>query len=222
MNPKSDHPQTKIDAPVLLAITILITIVLQRFVPLPFLPSLPSRIIGVLLFVSGVSIGIPAFRGMLKAKTSPNPHRPTNARSSRSGWRQFCPMRLNKFGSLKVNYLLRLVDGVTTRLFFLPSSTSTSWLPVWKPSCWRPPSACNSFIKTLTAAKENLAKFEAESAEKIRGLPREVSRLFSDAREEIVAMKQPENPGGQKKEGNCKLPEGVCFVKSSLALLQKI
>ncbi len=79
MNAKTDHPQTKIDAPVLLAITILITIVLQRFVPLPFLPSLPSRIIGAILFIGGFSIGIPAFRGMLKAKTSANPHRPTNA-----------------------------------------------------------------------------------------------------------------------------------------------
>ncbi len=79
MNSKIDHPQTKMDAPVLLAITILITIVLQRFAPLPFLPSLPSRIIGVILFIGGFSIGIPAFRGMLKAKTSPNPHRPTNA-----------------------------------------------------------------------------------------------------------------------------------------------
>jgi protein-S-isoprenylcysteine O-methyltransferase Ste14 len=79
MNSKTDHPQIKIDAPVLLAITILITIVLQRFVPLPFLPSLPSRIIGALLFISGFAIGIPAFRGMLKAKTSPNPHRPTDA-----------------------------------------------------------------------------------------------------------------------------------------------
>ncbi len=83
-------------------------------------------------------------------------------------------------------------------------------------------SACNSFVKTLTAAKENLAKFEVASAEKIRELPREVSRLFSDAKEEIVAMKLPENPAGQKKAGNCKLPEGVCFMKSSLALLQKI
>jgi protein-S-isoprenylcysteine O-methyltransferase Ste14 len=79
MNPKTDYPQTKMDAPVLLAITILLTIVLQRYVPLPFLPSLPSRIIGVILFIGGFSIGIPAFRGMLKAKTSPNPHRPTNA-----------------------------------------------------------------------------------------------------------------------------------------------
>ena len=79
MNPKSDHPQIKIDAPVLLVITILITVILQRLVPLPFFSSLPSRIIGTILIIGGVSLGMPAFRGMLRAKTSPNPHRPTNA-----------------------------------------------------------------------------------------------------------------------------------------------
>ena len=79
MNPRSDHPQIKIDAPVLLAITILITVILQRLVPLPFFPSLPSRIIGTILIIGGLSLGMPAFRGMLKAKTSPNPHRSTNA-----------------------------------------------------------------------------------------------------------------------------------------------
>lgn len=79
MNPKTDHPQIKIDAPVLLVIVVVITIALQRLVPLPFFPSLPSRLVGALLIVGGLSLGMPAFRGMLKAKTSPNPHRPTNA-----------------------------------------------------------------------------------------------------------------------------------------------
>ncbi|MFT3895000.1 MAG: isoprenylcysteine carboxylmethyltransferase family protein [Anaerolineales bacterium] len=79
MNPETDHPQTKVDAPVLLVIAILITVLMQRFVPLPFLPSLPSRLIGAILFILGVFLGMPALRGMLKAKTSPNPHRPTNA-----------------------------------------------------------------------------------------------------------------------------------------------
>lgn len=79
MNPNTDHPAIKIDAPILLVITVLITILLQRFVPLPFLPSLPSRVLGVALFLAGLSLGMPAFRRMLKAKTSPNPHRPTNA-----------------------------------------------------------------------------------------------------------------------------------------------
>lgn len=79
MNPKTDHPQTKIDAPVLLLIAVLITVALQRLAPLPFFPALPSRILGAILFLGGLSLGMPAFRGMLKARTSPNPHRPTNA-----------------------------------------------------------------------------------------------------------------------------------------------
>jgi protein-S-isoprenylcysteine O-methyltransferase Ste14 len=77
MNSKTDQPRLTVDAPVLLVIAILFTIVLQRLLPLPFFASLPSRIIGVILFVGGFFLGFPALRGMLKFHTSPNPHRPT-------------------------------------------------------------------------------------------------------------------------------------------------
>lgn len=76
---KTDHPQTTIDAPVLLAIAILLTFALQWLVPLPFFSDVPSRIVGAILFIGGFTFGFPALRGMLKAKTSPNPHRPVNA-----------------------------------------------------------------------------------------------------------------------------------------------
>lgn len=79
MNSKTDHAQTTIDAPVLLLLAILLTAVLQWLMPLPFLPSLPSRIAGIILFLAGFALGFPALRGMLEARTSPNPHRPTNA-----------------------------------------------------------------------------------------------------------------------------------------------
>jgi len=79
MNQKIDHPKTTIDAPVLLAIIILLTFLLQRFLPLPFFPSLPSRILGAILFLGGFGLGFPALRGMLMARTSPNPHRPATA-----------------------------------------------------------------------------------------------------------------------------------------------
>ena len=77
MNTKTGHPLLTIDAPVLLVIAILLTFILQRFAPLPFFPSLPSRIIGAILFVGGFFLGFPALRGMLQSQTSPNPHRPT-------------------------------------------------------------------------------------------------------------------------------------------------
>ena len=79
MNSKTDHPKLTIDAPVLLAVAILLTFALQRFIPLPFFPSLPSRILGAILFIGGFALGFPALRGMLRAKTTPNPHRPTTA-----------------------------------------------------------------------------------------------------------------------------------------------
>lgn len=79
MNPKTDQPKITVDAPVLLAVVILLTFLLQRFIPLPFFSSLPSRIIGAILFVGGFAFGFPALRGMLQASTSPNPHRSTTA-----------------------------------------------------------------------------------------------------------------------------------------------
>ena len=82
--------------------------------------------------------------------------------------------------------------------------------------------SCNSFINTLTAAREDLAKFEAQYAGEIKNLPGEFAHVFAEAKSGIAAMKQPENPLGQKKLGNCKLPEGVCFTKSSLAILHKV
>jgi hypothetical protein len=82
--------------------------------------------------------------------------------------------------------------------------------------------SCNPFVNTLTAVKENLVKFETRHAEEIRSLPGDISHLFADAKNGIAALKQPENPSGQKKAGNCRLPEGVCFTKSSLAVLQKV
>ena len=79
MSPKPDHSKTTIDAPVLLAAAILLTFLVQWLIPLPFLPSLASHIFGAFLFIAGFAFGMPAFRGMLNARTSPNPHRPTTA-----------------------------------------------------------------------------------------------------------------------------------------------
>jgi hypothetical protein len=82
--------------------------------------------------------------------------------------------------------------------------------------------SCNSFMKTLAAVKETLANFEAQHVEEIKNVPGEFLRLFTDPKSGLAQIRQPENPVRQKKAGNCKLPEGVCFTKSALAVLQKI
>jgi protein-S-isoprenylcysteine O-methyltransferase Ste14 len=123
MNPQTDHPTIKMDAPVLLVITILVTIALQRFLPLPFFTSLPSRILGAILVIGGLSLGMPAFRGMLKARTSPNPHRPTNALVFEGTYRiTRNPMYLS---------MLMIYAGISTFLqnpWFIPFLPILAWL----------------------------------------------------------------------------------------------
>jgi hypothetical protein len=82
--------------------------------------------------------------------------------------------------------------------------------------------SCNSFVKVLAAAREGVAELEAQNSAAISALPADLARLFADTKEGLAALQPPEQPVGQKKAGNCRLPEGVCFLKSSLALVQKI
>jgi hypothetical protein len=80
---------------------------------------------------------------------------------------------------------------------------------------------CSAYNKTITAVRESLAKFENQLTAAGEMLPAEFSRLYSEARAGIASLKLPENPAGQKKAGNCKLPEGVCFVKLSYAIFER-
>ena len=82
--------------------------------------------------------------------------------------------------------------------------------------------SCNSFVSTLAAVKDSLAAFEVQHAGELSALPGEFARQFKEAKAGVSNITQPAEPQGQKKTGNCKLPEGICFLKSSLALLQKI
>lgn len=82
--------------------------------------------------------------------------------------------------------------------------------------------SCNSFLSTLSTVNENMQKFEREHAAEIEKLPDGFSLFFWTARSGINGLKQPDGPVAQKKAGNCKLPEGICFLKSALAFVQKI
>ena len=83
-------------------------------------------------------------------------------------------------------------------------------------------SACSAFANSLRKVREEIAAFEAENGEDLRKLAPEFRQLFDAARSGLFDLQPPAEPSGQKKAGKCKLPEGTCFVKTSLALLQKI
>lgn len=79
MNETSDHPKLFFNPLVLLGLTIILTLLLGWLKPLTFLPEMPARIAGALLFVGGLLFGLPAFRGMRRAGTSPDPRQPSTA-----------------------------------------------------------------------------------------------------------------------------------------------
>ncbi len=82
--------------------------------------------------------------------------------------------------------------------------------------------SCSAFANTLRKVREDLAGFEAASSDALRALTPEFLQLLAEARSGLDALQPPAEPSGQKKAGTCKLPEGRCFVKSSLALVQLI
>src|SRR5271169_3336502 len=79
---------------------------------------------------------------------------------------------------------------------------------------------CVAFAKTAQAIIDGFIEFESAHAAEKRKLPEEFAFLFDDVCDKLALIELPEEPVRQKKAGNCKLPEGVCFCKSALALLQ--
>lgn len=81
---------------------------------------------------------------------------------------------------------------------------------------------CSAYANTLKAARESFAALESGNADALRSLSPEFGVMMAETRTGLAAIISPANPTGQKKAGNCKLPEGVCFIKASFALVQKI
>ena len=79
-----------------------------------------------------------------------------------------------------------------------------------------------ALLRALKAARENLATFEAENANELKALTPESSAMLAGTRAGLSAIQGPTDPSGQKKAGNCKLPQGICFIKASFALVQQI
>jgi len=82
--------------------------------------------------------------------------------------------------------------------------------------------ACSAFANTLKAARESLARLEAEHGEALQALSPEFGRMMAETRTGLSILQGPADPSGQKKAGNCKLPQGVCFIKASFALVHQI
>jgi hypothetical protein len=81
---------------------------------------------------------------------------------------------------------------------------------------------CSAWNNTLNNIREALKQFEAAHATELRSLSPEAAALLAEARTRLAGLVNAAEPAGQKKAGKCKLPEGVCFVKVSRAILEKV
>lgn len=80
---------------------------------------------------------------------------------------------------------------------------------------------CSGYASVLAATKEELERFERESKDSLPTAGPDLLRFFTGTRDGIAALHPSDYPQKQKKAGNCRLPEGACFLKSSLALIRK-
>ena len=83
-------------------------------------------------------------------------------------------------------------------------------------------SKCKAFANTAERMKEAVSALESVHGDKMHTLSPDLLSLLGEARDRIERMKPPVDAVGQKKAGNCRMPEGVCFIKLPKSILDKI
>lgn len=79
-------------------------------------------------------------------------------------------------------------------------------------------SICKAFTNSVLQAREEVTAYMMTNAVELTALPEQDSIMLADIKMMLVDLHPVPDAVGQKKAGNCKLPQGVCFVKSSKAL----
>ena len=77
---------------------------------------------------------------------------------------------------------------------------------------------CLAFEKVAETTMDNFIKCERDCRSGREHLSKELSDLFLRVYDKLASIEHPDNPMGQKKAGNCKLPEGLCFTKVAVLL----
>ena len=81
---------------------------------------------------------------------------------------------------------------------------------------------CKAFENTASRMKEGLSELEGRLAGKTGSVPPEILLLIEETRKRLEGLRIPEDAVGQKKAGRCKMPEGVCYIKLSKAIRDRI
>lgn len=79
-------------------------------------------------------------------------------------------------------------------------------------------SICKAFSNSVQEVLRDVKVYMLTNADELRALPEENSLMLADIKMMLADLHPLAEAAGRKKAGNCKLPQGVCFVKSSKAI----
>lgn len=79
-------------------------------------------------------------------------------------------------------------------------------------------SQCRAFTNSLNNLFEAIAEFKKTYPE----IPATLATSLEQALRQLHSLKPPVDAPGQKKAGNCKMPHGVCFIKTPKKILELI
>jgi len=80
-------------------------------------------------------------------------------------------------------------------------------------------SICKAFTNSVRAVREGISGLEERMASEVGAMPEEQVQLLTVASRALTGLHPDPEAAGQKKAGNCRLPEGICFIKSSKVLI---
>ena len=83
-------------------------------------------------------------------------------------------------------------------------------------------SECKAYVNTVSTMREGLAMAKSNHEKEFSSLTSEILHLYNEALSRITSIKTSEDASAQKKAGNCTMPKGVCFIKSSKKLLETL
>ena len=81
---------------------------------------------------------------------------------------------------------------------------------------------CKALANSFRDVRNNLNRIKNEQDGTLHTMPKEVKSLYEEAITRIGLLRTPGKTEGQKTAGNCKMPKGVCFVKSSKGILKSL
>ena len=83
-------------------------------------------------------------------------------------------------------------------------------------------SVCKAFTNTVQQVQQEIEAYVMTDATELTALPEQESVMLAEIRTMLAKLHPVADAAGQKKAGNCKLPKGVCYIKSSKALGEAI